>query len=98
MDNLLFDLTLIATGLGGFVLLEHLLHFAQRHKIIEDKEKLLKNEAVRNALAKAAEEFKRQKETHAATGKTMTEIQGEHELLNSIHEQLLMLPESLQQE
>jgi hypothetical protein len=100
MDNMLFDLTLVATGLGGVVLLEHLLHLARRYKIVEDKEKLLKNEAVRNALAKAAEDFKRQKESFAAAtgGKTMNDLQGEHALIKSIHKQLLMLPDSVQQE
>jgi hypothetical protein len=97
-DNLLFDVALVATGLGGLVLLEHLLAYANRHKIVEDKEKILQNESVRNALAKAAEDFKRQKETFAAAGKTMNALQGEHALIKSIHEQLLMLPDSIQQE
>lgn len=98
LDHLLFDVTLIATGLGGFVLLEHLLNFAHRHKIVENKEQLLKNEAVRNALAKAAEEFRHQKEAHATTGKNMNDLQAEYELSKSIHQQLLMLPDTLQQE
>ncbi|MDR2147259.1 MAG: DUF3945 domain-containing protein [Tannerella sp.] len=97
-DNLLFDVMLIATGLGGIVLLEHLLNFAHRHQIVEDKEKILKNEAVRNALAKAVEDFKRQQEMYAANGKDMNQLQGEYELAKSIRQQLLMLPDSIQQE
>lgn len=98
MDNMLFDVTLMATGLGGFVLLEHLLNFAHRHKIIENKEQLLKNEAIRNALAKAAEEFRHQKEIHATMGKNINDLQAEYALSKSIHQQLLMLPDALQQE
>lgn len=97
-DHLLFDVTLIATGLGGFVLLEHLLNFAHRHKIIENKEQLLKNETIRNALAKAAEDFKYRRETYTTAGKNMNDLQAEYELSKSIHQQLLMLPDSLQQE
>ncbi len=70
----MFDVTMIATGLGGVVLLEHILNAVSHSKIKENKEALLHNEAVRNALAKVAAELQQQKETGQTTGKETQHI------------------------